>query len=154
MALCVEAELGHRQLVVLLVKDSLHRWFNRNIPTSTRESSDKQAMSACFRHVHDWPTAHRSPTWRTVRRRPIVNMSEARAHRLLVRTLASTGWNVAIKPPVQAVLDKEHDELAMAEFRLYTQGHFDFAIYPEDEPLAAFAIEFDGFGHDRPDQIA
>jgi len=98
--------------------------------------------------------SRRSSLALTMRRRPLLNLSEGRAHRLLVRTLTSTGWNVAIKPPVQAVLDKEHDDLAMDEFRLYTQGHFDFAIYSEDDPLAAFAIEFDGFGHDQPDQIA
>lgn len=90
-----------------------------------------------------------------MRRRPLHTRSEAVADRLLRRTLTGTGWTVIPKLPIDAVLQRDADELDREEWSLYTRGHFDFAVYPDDpdEQLAAFVIEFDGFGHDRPVQV-
>jgi hypothetical protein len=90
-----------------------------------------------------------------MRRRPLHTRSEAIADRLLRRTLTGTGWTVIPKLPIDAVLERDADELDREAMSLYTRGHFDFAVYPDDpdEQLAAFVIEFDGFGHDRPEQV-
>lgn len=90
-----------------------------------------------------------------MRRRPLHTRSEAVADRLLRRTLTGTGWTVVPKLPIDAVLQREADELDRDEMSLYTRGHFDFAVYPDDpeEQLAAFVIEFDGYGHERPEQV-
>lgn len=89
-----------------------------------------------------------------MRRRRITTASEALAEYFLERTLKGTGWRIALKLPIQDVLDKETEFLDYADFDLYRSGHFDFTVYPEIGREAVFVIEFDDYGHDRPEQIA
>ncbi len=84
----------------------------------------------------------------------ITTASEAFAENLIRHALAGTDWTVALKLPVQVVIDREAAGLSKDEFSLYTRGHFDFVVYREDDHVPKFAVEFDGFGHERPRQIA
>lgn len=88
-----------------------------------------------------------------VRVQRITTAAEACAEGILRRTLMGTGWTVALKLPIQVVLNKETTRLTEAEFSLYTRGHFDFTVYDEEEHEPAFVVEFDAFGHDKPRQI-
>jgi len=89
-----------------------------------------------------------------MRVQPITTAAEARAERVLRRSLSGTGWTVALKLPIQVVLNREAVRLTSEEFSLYTRGHFDFTVYDEDNHEPAFVVEFDAFGHDKPRQIA
>src|SRR5438132_1677988 len=88
-----------------------------------------------------------------IRVQRITTAAEARAEQVLRRGLSGTGWTVALKLPIQVVLHKEAARLTREEFSLYTRGHFDFTVYGEDDHEPAFAVEFDGFGHERPRQV-
>src|SRR5437867_132141 len=85
--------------------------------------------------------------------RRISTDSETLAERQIRRALAGTDWILTPKFPVQSALAKD-EGLSEAEFSLFTRGHFDFVIYHADEGVPAFAVEFDGFGHDSPQRIA
>jgi hypothetical protein len=78
--------------------------------------------------------------------------SEIRAHRIVRRVLAETGWTIGANVSVQQVFEKE-ERLSSAEFSLYTRGSFDFLVR-DDEFMPVFALEVDGFGHGQPRQIA
>lgn len=84
----------------------------------------------------------------------ITTRSEALAEQVIRRTLTGTGWSVAVKLPLQVVLDHEGEDLPYEHFQLLTRGHLDFTIYSDVDHQPAFAIEFDGFGHDYPEQAA
>jgi hypothetical protein len=110
-------------------------------------------MSCSFPGRNDAQTAPASATIRAMRTQRITNRSEALAERIIRTTLAGAGWSVAIKLPLQVVLDREQEALPYEEFQLLTRGHLDFTIYDAVDHRPAFAIEFDGLGHDDPRQI-
>jgi uncharacterized protein DUF2726 len=88
-----------------------------------------------------------------VRTRKLASRGEIAAHKIILRTLEGTGWYVFANFSVQQALDREDLLLSRAEFSLYTRGSFDFVVGDaEYDPV--FALEFDGYGHDDPRQVA
>ncbi len=88
-----------------------------------------------------------------MRIRQITTDSEALAESILRRALAGTRWTFGLKLPLQVVLAKEAERLTGQEFSMYTRGHLDFTVINDTTREPAFAIEFDGFGHDNPRQV-
>jgi hypothetical protein len=87
-----------------------------------------------------------------VRIQPISTATEALGINILRRTLAGPSWIVAPRVAIQSVLSKE-ERLSDAAFSMYTKGHFDCVVCRADSREPLFAVEFDGFGHDKPLQV-
>jgi hypothetical protein len=86
-----------------------------------------------------------------VRVKPISTATEALGLSVLRRTLSGR-WDVAPNVSIQSVLHQE-ESLSDAAFSMFTRGHFDCVVYRSDNHEPVFAVEFDGFGHDKPSQI-
>lgn len=67
-------------------------------------------------------------------------------------TLSGTEWLIAPRISIQSVLTKE-EWLSDDAFSLFTQGHFDCVVYREENSEPIFAVEFDGWGHDKQRQV-
>jgi hypothetical protein len=78
-----------------------------------------------------------------------LSQNEARAHQIIQRTLADTGWWISTNVSVQSVLQKDRSDGWMSDmqFSLYTRGAFDFVVY-DPTYCPAFALEVDGPQHD------
>jgi len=83
-----------------------------------------------------------------VRIQPISTATEALGINILRRTLSGPSWIVAPRVAIQSVLSKE-ERLSDAAFSMYTRGHFDCVVCRADSREPLFAVEFDGFGHER-----
>jgi hypothetical protein len=83
-----------------------------------------------------------------VRTKRITSASEARAEEIIRRVIAGTEWSVALKLPIQEVVEKASTRLSEDEFSMYTRGHLDFTVYRNTDIAPTFAVEFDGFGHE------
>lgn len=81
----------------------------------------------------------------------IANATETLGMKILRRTLSGPSWLVAPRVSIQSVLRKE-ESLSEAAFSMFTRGHFDCVVWHEDSGEPAFAVEFDGVGHDDPRQ--
>jgi len=84
---------------------------------------------------------------------PISTVAESVGLGVLRRTFAGTGWVLAPRISIQSVLAKD-EALSETAFSLFTRGHFDCVVCHEDDNIPVFAVEFDGYGHDTPRQIA
>jgi hypothetical protein len=88
-----------------------------------------------------------------MRVQPISNATESLGVTILRRTLSGRSWSVAPSVSIQSVIRKD-EGLSEEAFSLYTRGHFDCVVYRDDDRHPLFAVEFDGFGHDKPRQAA
>jgi hypothetical protein len=86
-----------------------------------------------------------------MRVKPISTATEALGLSVLRRTLSGR-WEIAPSVSIQSVLQEE-ESLSDQAFSMFTRGHFDCVIYRSDNHEPVFAVEFDGFGHDKPRQI-
>jgi uncharacterized protein DUF2726 len=86
-----------------------------------------------------------------MRVKPISTATEALGLGILRRTLSGR-WDVAPNVSIQSVLHQE-ESLSDEAFSMFTRGHFDCVVYRSDNHEPVFAVEFDGFGHDKPSQI-
>jgi hypothetical protein len=86
-----------------------------------------------------------------MRVKPISTATEALGLSVLRRTLPSR-WEIAPSVSIQSVLQEE-ESLTDEAFSMFTRGHFDCIVYRSDNHEPVFAVEFDGFGHDKPRQI-
>jgi hypothetical protein len=86
-----------------------------------------------------------------MRVKPISTATEALGLSVLRRTLPSH-WEIAPSVSIQSVLQEE-ESLTDDAFSMFTRGHFDCVVYRSDDHHPVFAVEFDGFGHDKPRQI-
>lgn len=90
----------------------------------------------------------------TVRLKRMATPFEFAALKAVETALQGSGWQVALKPRVQDVIDKEEDDdLWDDEFSLYTRGHFDLVVYGGEHLLPSFAIELDGPTHQHPRRV-
>lgn len=89
-----------------------------------------------------------------VRLRPLTNLSEAIVSDQLHRGLDGSSWHVVPHLPIRDVIQIVDERLTVDELNMIGYGHFDFALYPSrqfDTP-PAFVVEFDGPGHQDPQQ--
>lgn len=81
----------------------------------------------------------------------ISTATEAMGLGILRRTLSGR-WEIAPSVSIQSVLE-EKAFMSKEAFSMFTRGHFDCIVYRSDDHHPVFAVEFDGFGHDKPLQI-
>lgn len=111
---------------------------------TSRSSQENRAPVSCFLALHA----------RCIGGFGFSSRPELIADRIIRRNLVDSGWIISAKTSVQSVLDKHRQHLFTDEFNLYSRGHFDFAVYSEEEHEPAFAVEFDGLGHHDGAQAA
>jgi len=88
---------------------------------------------------------------RRMRIQPISTATEALGVNILRRSFSGRSWIIAPRVSIQSVLEKD-ERLSEAEFSMFTRGHFDCVVCRADNNRPVFAVEFDGFGHEKPVQ--
>ena len=86
------------------------------------------------------------------RRKKIINFSEAKTERRLIKVANQNAARVCPKMRIADVLDIDHSGISNERYRYALQAHFDFVVVNAESSLPLFAVEFDGPQHSDPDQ--